>query len=580
MTSSRQTQRRFAHWRLGFLAAAAVVVVTSIPQAALIVRQGSAWHGSYALLDFDEVSYSAYLNSLIQGRPRRNNPYLGDEAAAHESLFSIQFIPPYVMALPARALGISTSTAFILLLPLMAFASSLAVFWMLYRVTNNEATAAVGTLIVLLCGRLISENPFSMEQTYASFAFLRRYIPAIPFPVFFLFCTFVWRAFVERSKAWSLAAGGMLAILIYSYFYLWTAAAAWLFCFALVWLLLRPEDRRAQVKNLAIIAGVSAVALIPYAFLLTNRSKTIDTEQALMHVRTPDLLRTTEILGLLILIILAIKLRQRVDSWRSPAVVFIVACAATPIVAFNQQVLTGLSLQSFHYEQFIVNYLVLASVVVTYHLLWPHLKIRPILWAIFALGVGLATALKEVRDKSAINIRRDDAKPVSERLRNSPAGLSLFNNSLSAASALTDCSMPQLWAPSMHFYGGIGDGERLERFYQYLYLSGVDSRGFEQDLQDDQHVRAAVFGLHRVNPTLSQNFSPVSADEIRAKVELYSTFAKNFSQAQANKWPLSYVVMLDDGDYDFTNMDRWYNRSSGEKIGNSVLYTVQLKTQP
>jgi hypothetical protein len=132
----------------------------------------------------------------------------------------------------------------------------------------------------------------------------------------------------------------------------------------------------------------------------------------------------------------------------------------------------------------------------------------------------------------------------------------------------------------MHFYGGIGDGERLERFYQYLYLSGVDSRGFEQDLQDDQHVRAAVFGLHRVNPTLSQNFSPVSADEIRAKVELYSTFAKNFSQAQANKWPLSYVVMLDDGDYDFTNMDRWYNRSSGEKIGNSVLYTVQLKTQP
>lgn len=579
MASSTQTKPRLAHWRLGFLAAAAVVVVTSIPQAAMIARQGSAWHRSYALLDFDEVSYSAYLNSLIQGRSRRNNPYLGDAAGAHESLFSIQFIPPYAMALPARTLGISTSTAFILLLPLMAFASGLAVFWLLYQITNSETTSAVGTLIVLLCGRLISESPFSMEQTYASFAFLRRYIPAIPFPVFFLFCTFVWRAFVEKSKAWSLAAGGMLVILIYSYFYLWTAASAWLFCFALIWLLLRPEDRRALVKSIAIIAGVSAVALIPYALLLTNRSKTIDTEQALMHVRTPDLLRTTEIVGFLILIILAIKLRQRVDSWRSPAVVFIVACATTPIVVFNQQVLTGLSLQSFHYEQFIVNYLVLAAVVVTYHLLWPHLKIRPILWAIFALGVGLATAFKEVRDKSAINIRRDDAKPVSERLRNSPAGITLFNNSLSAASALTDCSMPQLWAPSMHFYGTVDDAERLERFFQYLYLLGVDSRGFEQDLQDDQHVRAAVFGLHRVNKTLSTNFVPVSADEVRSKVDLYSTFIKNFSQAQANKWPLSYVVMLDDGDYDFTNMDRWYNRSSGEKIGNSVLFTVQLKTQ-
>jgi hypothetical protein len=221
----------------------------------------------------------------------------------------------------------------------------------------------------------------------------------------------------------------------------------------------------------------------------------------------------------------------------------------------------------------------LAAVVVNKHLLCPHLKIRPILWAIFALGVVLATAFKEVRDKSAINMRRDEAKPVFERLRSSHVGLTLFNNSLLAASALTDCSMPQLWAPNMYFYGTVDDAERLERFFQYLYLLGVDSRGFEQDLQDDQHVRAAVFGLHRVNKTLSTNFVPVSADEIRSKVDLYSTFIKNFSQAQANKWPLSYVVMLDDGDYDFTNMDRWYNRSSGEKIGNSVLFTVQLKTQ-
>jgi len=580
MTSSSQPQRRFAHWRLGFLAAIAVVVVTSIPQASMIAKQGSAWHGSYAILDFDEVSYSAYLNSLIEGRPRRNNPYLGNEpsgAATHESLFSIQFIPPFAIALPARALGISTSTTFILLLPLMAFASSLAVFWMLYQITNNEATSAVGTLIVLLCGRLISESPFAIEQTYSSFAFLRRYIPAVPFPLFFLFCTFVWRAFNEKSKAWSLAAGGLLAVLIYSYFYLWTAAAAWVFCFGLVWLLACPEDRRATAKCIAIIAGVSLCALIPYLYLLSNRSRTVDTEQALMHIRTPDLLRTTEIVGLVILVILIIKLRQRVVSWRSPAVLFIIGSATTPIVTFNQQVLTGLSLQSFHYEQFIINYLVLASVVVSYHLLWPHLKIRPIVWALFALGVGLATAIKEGRDKSAINIRRDEAKPVFERLRNAQVGLALFNNSLSAASALTDCSMPQLWAPSMHFYGGIDDTERLERFFQYLYLVGVDSRGFEEDLQSDQHVRAAVFGLHRVNPTLSSEFAPVSTDDIRVKVELYSAFVKNFSQTQANKWPLSYVIMLDDGDYDFTNMDHWYNRSPGEKIGNSVLYTVQLK---
>ena len=108
------------------------VVITSIPQVALIAKRGGEWQGSYALIDFDELTYSAYLNALIEGRPRRNNPYLEkDHQDIGESHFSIQFLPAYVVAMPARALGVSTSTAFILLTPIMAIASSLAIFWLL-----------------------------------------------------------------------------------------------------------------------------------------------------------------------------------------------------------------------------------------------------------------------------------------------------------------------------------------------------------------------------------------------------------------------------------------------------------------
>lgn len=253
--------------KLGLLIATLVVVVTSIPQISLIVKRGTEWQGSYALIDFDELSYSAYLNAIIEGRPRRNNPYLGKEDLIRENLFSIQFLPPFMIALPARALGISTSTAFILLAPLMAFASSLAVFWLLYQITKSEVTSAAGVLIVLLCGRLISESPLSAEQAYSSFAFLRRYIPALPFPLFFLFCGFVWRAFVDKSKARIVAAGVFFALLIYSYFYLWTAAAAWFFCFAILWLIAHPEDRRSAWKYILILAGVSFCALMPYVYI-------------------------------------------------------------------------------------------------------------------------------------------------------------------------------------------------------------------------------------------------------------------------------------------------------------------------
>ncbi|HEU5132291.1 MAG TPA: hypothetical protein VFT26_09320, partial [Pyrinomonadaceae bacterium] len=71
MTQSSSPERDVKlRWRLGVIAAAIVVVVTSIPQVSLIVKRGGEWRGSYALIDFDELSYSAYLNSLIQGGPR------------------------------------------------------------------------------------------------------------------------------------------------------------------------------------------------------------------------------------------------------------------------------------------------------------------------------------------------------------------------------------------------------------------------------------------------------------------------------------------------------------------------------
>ena len=566
-------------WRLGVIAAAIVVVITSIPQVVLIAKQRDEWHGSYALIDFDELSYAAYLNALIDGRPRRNNPYTGKESDKYntgENYFSIQFLPAYAVALPARVLGISTSTTLIVLARLMAFAASLAVFWLLFQVTKNEKVSAVGMLVVLLCGRLTSENPLTPVQNYSSFAFLRLYLPAIPFPLFFLFCGFVWRAFVTKSKVWALAAGTVLAVLIYSYFYLWTAAAAWLFCFGMLWLVARAADRRATAKEILIVAAVSLAALVPYIHLLSQRARTIDEDQALTFSRAPDLFRTTEIVSLLVVLILLVHIRRRRIDWRSPETLFAIACAVLPFLVFNQQVVSGISLQSFHYEQFIINYVVLVGIVVTYHLLWSNLKVRPIVWAAFAIGVGLVTALKDVHDNSAINLRRDQAKSIFERLATSDThDWVLFDNSLLAASVLTDSSLPQLWSPNMHIYGGVDEREKVERFYQYLYLLGISPQTFSDDLQYDVQVRAAVFGLPRVNRILSRNPAPITEAEIRAHVAAYAVYINSFSALQASRWPLAYVITITD--HDFTNLDRWYTRDEVERGGECVVYEVRLK---
>src|SRR5213595_2949263 len=117
-------------WRWGIVAAVAMMILSFYPQLHFWAVRGSEWNGSYAAMEGvgDEIAYSAYINALIDGRPRRNDPYTGrdfrDSAPQKDSLFSIQFVPAYLIALPARALGISAATAFIALSPLAAGAAA------------------------------------------------------------------------------------------------------------------------------------------------------------------------------------------------------------------------------------------------------------------------------------------------------------------------------------------------------------------------------------------------------------------------------------------------------------------------
>src|SRR5690349_5653320 len=109
------------NWKLVLVSAFALAVITSLPQIHLWYVRGSEWNGSCALLDPDELPYQAYTNALIDGRPRRNDPFSGKDGGSFETLFSIQFLPPYAVALPSRLLGLSVDTAFIVLLPLVVF---------------------------------------------------------------------------------------------------------------------------------------------------------------------------------------------------------------------------------------------------------------------------------------------------------------------------------------------------------------------------------------------------------------------------------------------------------------------------
>jgi len=64
-------------WLWSVLTGFLFVMVALAPQFDLINSRGTDWNGVYAISEFDEFAYTAYVQSVIDGKPRRNSPFSG-----------------------------------------------------------------------------------------------------------------------------------------------------------------------------------------------------------------------------------------------------------------------------------------------------------------------------------------------------------------------------------------------------------------------------------------------------------------------------------------------------------------------
>lgn len=629
------TMERTFRWRPGVLAAIAMMLLALLPQAHLwYARGGGDWQGAYASFDGDETAYAAYLNALIEGRPRRNDPYAGlddsHQAPLAESLFSIQFAPAYALALPARALGLNASTVFTALSPLVAFAATLALFCLLALLLKDERLAAAGAIIILCLGALASGQVslwplFSLRAAHAYLPFTRRYVPALPFPFLFIFCALIWRALaasaeVRRRRAsftYALAAGATFALLVYSYFYLWTTAAAWFACLSLLWLAARwrDDDRKHVLKVFLTMAALACASLVPYSMLLARRAATMDVVQVLQLTHAPDLFRMPEMIALVALALLAFGVWRKRLALRDPSIIFAASFALTPFVVFNQQLITGHSLQPSHYEDYVLNYLSLLTLTLAIALFagrrdgsdvvatTRRLTIQTSLAQIFSgrllsgriiLCVALAAYLwaafeliATTRRFAPVNHARDEQARVASRLadlaRSSvepmPARPLVLATSLMLADNVPvfapDTSV--LWSPHLHVNSGLTAQAHRERVYQYLYYTGVAPENFPAYLDANPLVVYRLFGAERVLPRLAFDHVPLTHEEISREQKSYAVYVAAFTREQAARPALSFVVTSPERTPDLSQLDRWYTRDAGERVGGYTIYRVRLR---
>ena len=631
-------------WQFGIIAGIFLAIFTLYPQFKMLYLRGDYWNGHYAYNDIDEVAYASYVRALIDGRPRKNDPYSGRDDSSQtpqpESLFSIQFAAPYTIAIPARILRIGTPWAMTLSGVFAGFLAALAGFWLIGRMTGDSWYAMAASLVIFAGGGLAAGEGAISEILFDGFSYpyfpgFRRYIPAMAMPAIFAMFSCVWKMLVvedltdlpliPRNTATTPKQGefedadfetsrnygndpksdirnpklifGTLAALcfaytVYSYFYIWTTAAAWTSCLAIVWLVARPDGWKKDLKALAGLGAAMALILLPYTYMLSNRSDTMDNVQLLVHTRMPDLYRVPEYIAFVVLLLLIAGISTKRIAMKDRATLFALSLALVPIVVFNQQIITGRSLQPIHYQVFIGNYVAMAGLMVTIGILWQKTLVKGKVFtkaacasiALAAVVWGFVECHYTVRVLDDANIERDLSLPVAKRLEElatadpDPHRTTVLPFDMIQSDDLPSVA-PQnvLWARHQHVFAGLSWEESKERYFQFLYYSNVDERGLDYLLKNDFVSQIALFGWGRHSDRLSSEAKPLTNGEVRKEVANYSKYRAGFGRQQASNPLISYVVVNNEADIDLSVIDRWYERQEPETVGKYTLFRVKLR---
>jgi hypothetical protein len=334
--------------------------------------------------------------------------------------------------------------------------------------------------------------------------------------------------------------------------------------------------------------------------LVSHRSSSIDDAQVLVVTHRPDLFHTPELIGAFIILILVVSILKGTAKADEPRVIFAASFGALPFVLFNQQVLTGRSIQPFHFDLFVANYAVLIGLAILISVYWRHISSRKLVWvSALCLLCGFTEISLLAKARAITNVSEDEMVPVLLRLKD----LSTSDGTATALKekgvATTTVFSPQVdvmrmlptWtiqgtmlSAGAQDFGTATRQQRKELLFLQLYFSDTIADRFRQLLNqktDDSYLNffapSVIFGDERFIPVLTLHPKPITPEEIESEVRDYQTYVDSFTRQNAMLRPLFYVVTYVNGEHTLSNLDRWYQRDAGEQFGQYKLYRVRLR---
>jgi hypothetical protein len=133
-------------------------------------------------------------------------------------------------------------------------------------------------------------------------------------------------------------------------------------------------------------------------------------------------------------------------------------------------------------------------------------------------------------------------------------------------------------------FGSASRRERKELLFMQLYYSEANAERFRDLLNqktDDSYMNffapSVIFGDERFIPALSLHPKPITPEEIEEEVRAYQAYSDGFSRENVVRRPLLYLITIAEREINLSNLERWYDRDAGERVGHYNLYRLKLR---
>ena len=254
-----------------------------------------------------------------------------------------------ITALPGKVFGLGISDTIVLsriIFPSLIF---LSVYGFVYLLIKKKYVALIAPLGLLLADNVFS-RPFILNLLkgdivpYQSLGYARPVIPQISSLLFFSSLLFLWLFLTRERKIFGIISGILLGTSFYVFFYTWSLIYAFMGILGLIFLF---KKNWIDLKKIFLVAAVSLLVAIPYG---------LNTLQSMQY---PEYFEATKRMGLieshkptqalLIPAVLLVFLIIFPRAWKK-RYLFCLALLASPLIALNQQIVTGKVLINDHYH--------------------------------------------------------------------------------------------------------------------------------------------------------------------------------------------------------------------------------------